>query len=146
MKNSLFFKATPLAFALLLTGLSSVNGWAQAAPAQSSQPAGPGRPSIGERRGPPPESVAACNLLKVDQACGFTSPKGAEKGICVKQDASTALACRPEHRGPPSEAIIACKSKALNADCTADTPEGAVKGQCVKPPGGSALACRPTVQ
>lgn len=110
--------------------------------AQSPGPAG--KPPLGgEHRGPPPESIAACKSLKVDQACSFTSPKGAEKGTCVQRDASQPVACRPERSGPPPEAIAACNGKALNADCTATGPDGSAKGQCVQPNASSALACRP---
>ena len=103
-------------------------------------------PPSGERRGPPPESIAACKSLKVAQACSFTSPKGAEKGTCAQPDASQPLACRPERRGPPPEAFVACQGKALNAECTAIRPEGTAKGQCVQPDASSALACRPVAR
>ena len=126
-----------IASAGLAATLLATAAWAQPAGATGGSPPG------GERRGPPPESIAACNSLKVQQACSFTSPKGAEKGTCVQRDASEPLACRPERRGPPPEALLACKGKALNADCTAATPEGSVKGSCAQPDAGSALACRP---
>lgn len=103
-------------------------------------------PPSGERRGQPPESIAACTSLKVDQACGFTSPKGAEKGTCAKPDATHPLACRPTRSRPPREAIAACKGKTLNADCTATRPDGTAKGQCVQPDATSALGCRPVVR
>ena len=113
----------------------------------AQSPAAPGKPApSGERRGPPPESIAECKSLKVEQACSFTSPKGAEKGACAQPDASQPLACRPERRGPPPEAIVACQGKTLNAECTAIRPEGTAKGQCVQIDASSALACRPVAR
>ena len=124
-----------------LAAALAVNGtWAQ--PAGPAGPAGPA-PPVGEQRSPPPESIAACKSLKVEQACSFTSPKGAEKGTCAQRSANEPLACRPERRGPPPEALAACQGKALNAACTAATPEGAFKGTCGQPDASSALACRP---
>ena len=117
-----------IASACLAATLAAASAWAQPA---------------GATGGPPPESIAACKSLKVQQACSFTSPKGAEKGTCAQRDASEPLACRPERRGPPPEALAACGGKALNAECTATTPEGSVKGTCAQPDAGSALACRP---
>lgn len=65
------------------------SAWSQ--PTAASAPP----PPADERRGPPPESIAACKSLKAEQACSFTSPKGAETGTCVQRDASQPLACRP---------------------------------------------------
>ena len=143
MKNSRISKAARFACVVLLTTGVTANAWTQVASSPSKPTVKADSPASGERRLPPPESVAACSSLKADQACGFTSPKGAEKGTCVKQDAGQALACRPERSGPPAAAYAACKDKAINADCTASVPEGAAKGQCVQAPTGSALVCRP---
>ena len=107
-------------------------------------------PSVGsekrEHRGPPPESIAACKSLKLDQACTFTSPKGAETGTCAQRDTSAPLACRPARRSPPPEAFVACKGKALNASCSTVTPDGAAEGSCVQAELASALACRPAAK
>lgn len=53
----------------------------------------------GERRGPPPEAIAACASSTSDQACSFTSRRGDElSGTCiVRKDDETQLACKPEN-------------------------------------------------
>jgi hypothetical protein len=65
-------------------------------------PAGNGAPGNGaandaptQRQGPPPESLAACKSHKLNDACSFTSARGAESGACFQPDASKPLACRP---------------------------------------------------
>jgi hypothetical protein len=97
----------------------------------------------GSRPGPPAESIAACQSLTSAQACSFTSPKGAEKGVCVQDDGGQPLHCRPQRNGPPPEALAACSGKALGAACTAVVPEGTSQGQCVQRDAGSPMACRP---
>jgi hypothetical protein len=131
--------------ALVAVCLATMGAAARAQP--QGQPAAPeatGKPTSGERRSPPPEAVAACNTLKVDQACSFTSPKGPEKGTCVQRDASQPLACRPERRGPPPESLAACKDRKLNDACSFVSPAGKESGTCVQHEPGSALGCRPT--
>ena len=113
-------------------------------PNPSTKPDGVGVPPRTERRGPPPESIAACQSLTAGQACAFTSPKGPEKGSCVQGDASAPLACRPEHRGPPPEAMAACVDKKPNDACTFVSPMGKETGTCVQHEAGSAPGCRPT--
>ena len=91
---------------LLLAGLALVAlpGYAQPAPqgqrpgqGQSGQPQGTGQ-GQGERRGPPPEALAACKALAAGAACQFTSPRGAESGSCFAPEGKP-LACRPQHHG-----------------------------------------------
>jgi hypothetical protein len=126
-----------IASACFAATLATDSAWAQLATAAV------GPPPRGERRGPPPESIAACKSLKVEQACSFMSPKGAEKGSCAQRDASEPLACRPERRGPPPEALVACRGKALNAACTTAAPEGNVAGTCGQPDASSPPTCQP---
>jgi hypothetical protein len=113
-------------------------------PGPSTRPDGDGAPQRAERRGPPPESIAACQALAAGQACAFTSPKGPEKGSCTQGDTGAPLACRPERRGPPPEAMAACKDKKPNDVCTFVSPAGKETGLCVQHDAGSAPGCRPT--
>lgn len=132
--------------AALAIWTAAVGALAQTTTLPARPTAGASAPQGGERRGPPPESLAACQSLKTAQACSFTSPKGAEKGTCEQRSATEPLACRPTRTGPPPEALAACKGKALNAACTATTPEGPSAGTCAAPPQatqGTELACRP---
>jgi hypothetical protein len=48
-----------------------------------------------QRRGPPPEALAACQSHKLNDKCIFSSPRGTENGTCFQPDASHPLACRP---------------------------------------------------
>ena len=123
------FSTTPFSFSIVAQTLPSP-------PAMQS----------GERRGPPPESIAACKSLKAEQACAFTSPKGPETGTCVQRDANAPLACRPTRSGPPPEAFAACKSKTINASCSVNTPEGAAAGSCAQAESGGALVCQPAAK
>jgi hypothetical protein len=70
---------------------------------QSSTQQAPPKPPEGqegsqERRGPPPEALAACKSLTAGAACNFTSPRGAETGTCFAPEGRP-LACRPKY-GP----------------------------------------------
>ena len=83
--------------------------WALSMPAFSQQaqhPQGQGqgqgqgqeRREGGERRGPPPEALAACKSLASGAACSFTSPRGAVSGSCFAPEGKP-LACRPQRDG-----------------------------------------------
>jgi hypothetical protein len=48
-----------------------------------------------QRRGPPPEALAACQGKKPSDACAFGSPRGTENGACFQPEGSHPLACRP---------------------------------------------------
>ena len=72
---------------LLLISMLSINAYAQE---ERSNKKG--------RKGPPPAALTACEGLKVEQACSFTSRRHGEvDGICIvpKTDDSV-LACKPE--------------------------------------------------
>lgn len=99
-------------------------------------------PAAGERRGPPPESIAACKAAALNQACSFTVGARAEKGSCFQPDASKPLACRPARSGPPPESLAACKTLKLNDACAFAAPEGPAKGSCTAAESG-VLGCRP---
>ena len=74
---------------------------ASAQPAPGGNMQGGGKPpegEPGEHRGPPPESIAACKTLKMDDACSFTSPRGKESGSCWRPETSKPLACRPARK------------------------------------------------
>ncbi len=59
----------------------------------------PGQPPDG--RTPPQEAIDACNGKSEQESCEFTSPKGAETGVCeMVQDR---LACSPQHGQPGKE-------------------------------------------
>jgi hypothetical protein len=63
---------------------------------------GHAQPQGGERRGPPPEALAACKSLASGAACKFTSPRGPEAGSCFAPEGKP-LACRPQHAGGGGE-------------------------------------------
>ena len=52
----------------------------------------------GERKGPPPEAITACEGLEVSQACSFTGRHDKEvSGVCiVPRNDDSLLACKPE--------------------------------------------------
>lgn len=54
----------------------------------------------GERRGPPPEAIAACADLNEDAACSFSGRRGDVSGSCIVPPQGEELACAPEG-GPP---------------------------------------------
>lgn len=62
---------------------------------------------VPDGRTPPAEAIAACTGKSAQAACEFTSPKGAETGVC--QTVQNQLACSPQ-RGPtdgqPGSAVI----------------------------------------
>jgi hypothetical protein len=72
----------------------------------------------GERRGPPPEAVEACDGKVGGEACTFTGRRGeAVEGQCFTPDEERPLACRPERPldgppGPPPEGERGQRSKA----------------------------------
>ena len=54
----------------------------------------------GGRGGPPAEALAACKTLKADDACSFTSDRGAASGSCWAPEGKP-LACRPKDAPAP---------------------------------------------
>lgn len=55
----------------------------------------------GQRRGPPPEALAACDSLAEGDACSFSGPRGDVDGACRLSPAGESpLACAPD-RAPP---------------------------------------------
>lgn len=103
----------------------------------------------GPRRGPPAESLAACNGLADGAACGFTHDGRNLTGTCRTGPQGAALACRPEgmhggrHHAPPPEALSACQGQADGATCSFSIESKTINGTCKTPRDGSALACRP---
>jgi hypothetical protein len=131
-------------FSIALVVLCAAAGVQAQSPAPSANQQVASAPQADAGRGgPPPEAIAACKTLKADQACSFTSPRGAEKGTCGQRDASGPLACRPERRPPPPESLAACKDKKLDDACSFVSPKGSETGSCVRHEPGSALGCRP---
>jgi len=68
--------------------------------AAAQPPAGPGGPSPGEHRGPPPEALAACKTAKAGADCAFTHDGRTLKGSCWAPEGRP-LACRPKDAPPP---------------------------------------------
>lgn len=59
-----------------------------------------GPPPRGERRGPPPEALAACKTAKAGADCSFTQGERSTKGSCWAPEGKP-LACRPKDMPPP---------------------------------------------
>ena len=102
-------------------------------------------------RGPPAESLAACNGLSEGTACGFTHNGQNLTGTCRNGPNGQTAACLPEggpggrgqHRGPPQEAISACSSQSAGATCSFTHGDRTVEGTCRTGPQGDTLACAP---
>lgn len=90
LKTMLLAALTPVALAGVVS-MSIVS-------AASAQPAG------GERRGPPPEALAACKSLASGDACSFSGPQGNVAGTCFAPQQGLALACRPKDAPAPDGA------------------------------------------
>ena len=75
--------------------------WSVAALFAGDASAQPGRD---ERRGPPPEALAACESLASGDNCEFSGPKGDVEGACVAPNQEMPLACRPKRPPPPDRA------------------------------------------
>lgn len=79
---------------------------------------GQGKRGEGERRGPPPEALEACEGKAAGDACAFEGRRGeAVEGQCFTPDEERPLACRPERPldgppGPPPEGERGQRSKA----------------------------------
>jgi len=61
-----------------------------------------GGPPPGERRGPPPEALAACKTAKAGADCSFAHEGRALKGNCWAPEGRP-LACRPKDAPPPQQ-------------------------------------------
>lgn len=58
--------------------------------------------SDGERRGPPPEAIEACDGAAMGDACSFSGRDGeAVRGVCWAPEDDKPLACRPDDAPPP---------------------------------------------
>lgn len=53
------------------------------------------QPAGGQRKGPPPEAIAACESRANDEACEFVGRRGKVSGTCVTPRPDRPLACRP---------------------------------------------------
>lgn len=77
----------------------SVAAHAQQGPGSPSQPG----QQNGQRRGPPPEALAACQGKSAGAACSFNCPPPHQdqqvSGTCFTPGGDKPLACRPSH-GP----------------------------------------------
>ena len=84
----------------LLFSLFAISAVAQ--PQQGAgQGNGPQGNGGGERRGPPPEALAACKSAKADAACSFKGRQGETvKGACWTPDKGKPLACKPTGMPP----------------------------------------------
>ncbi len=101
-----------------------------------------------ERRGPPPQSLAACAGLTEGTACAFTIDGNNLTGTCRTGPNKEAVACLPEggprgHHGPPPQAVEACKGLSANAACTVRFGDKSVAGTCFAGGPSNELACRP---
>lgn len=81
----------------LLAGLA-IAAVAQTAPQTQNPPARTATEGPGGHRRPPPEALAACQSLSSGAVCKFTSPHGAETGVCAAPEGRP-LACRPSRDG-----------------------------------------------
>ena len=70
-----------------------------------------GQGKRGERRGPPPEALEACEGKAAGEACAFEGRRGeAVEGQCFTPDEERPLACRPE-RAPEGERVQRSKAR-----------------------------------
>jgi hypothetical protein len=103
------------------------------------------------RKGPRPESFAACEDKAVGDACSFESPRGDLEGVCAT-GRSEKLHCRPNdmkghgkghgRKGPPAESFAACEDKAAGDACSFESPRGELEGICATGRSDT-LHCRP---
>lgn len=62
------------------------------------------RSGHGERNGPPPEAISACEVITEGAACSFTGRDGAEiEGICLSGPRGEPAACAPEGGNLPGK-------------------------------------------
>jgi hypothetical protein len=95
-----------LQFASAATVLAIACLWAGTAAAQTKQEGG----VEGQRRGPPPEALAACKSLAAGQECTVTVASSTLKGTCWAPEGK-ALACRPAGGPAPDGGKPAAGSK-----------------------------------
>ena len=67
------------------------------------------QPSGSERRGPPPEALAACKSLASGATCNVSGPQGNVSGTCSAPQQGLALACRPKDAPAPGGAAPGSK-------------------------------------
>lgn len=101
-----------------------------------------------DRRGPPPEAIAACEDKSEGDACSVEFRGRTIDGKCVNgPSADDALACMPEGGrppGPPPEAIEACEGLDEGDTCEVELHDRTVTGVCRQGRGESAgLVCLP---
>ncbi|MBX2797463.1 MAG: hypothetical protein KTR31_07345 [Myxococcales bacterium] len=106
----------------------------------------------GERRGPPPEAIAACAELVENDACSIVRDDTAIDGTChAGPRPDLPLACRPDRaadrpqrrRGPPAEAVEACAALEASSVCVFVHRDEERTGTCEPGPRDETLACRP---
>lgn len=92
----------------------------------------------GERRGPPPEALEACEGLDEGSECSMTLGGHTVEGSCVAgPNDDDPLACLPKggprgggHRAPPPEAFEACEDADIGDACAVELPDHSVAGVC----------------
>jgi hypothetical protein len=87
-----------------------------------------------ERRGPPPEAIAACEDQVEGSDCAVEFRGRTVEGTCVGgPDTDAPLACMPEGgrpSGPPPEAFDACDGSDEGDSCSVELPDHTIDGTC----------------
>lgn len=87
-----------------------------------------------ERRGPPPEALAACEDKSEGDACSVEFRGRTIEGTCKSGPSDDdALACMPEggrRPGPPPEAMEACEGLDEGDACEVEMHDHTVAGVC----------------
>ena len=93
----------------------------------------------GNRRGPPPEAIQACNGLEDGAACSFTLHERQISGLCRARPEGKPAVCAPN---PRPEALQACSGLEQGAPCNFTYNGNQISGTC-RGPQGKPAACRP---
>jgi hypothetical protein len=101
-----------------------------------------------ERRGPPPEAIAACEDQSEGDACSVEFRGRTVEGTCMAgPNGDEPLACMPEGgrpQGPPPEAFDACDGADEGDACSVEMPDRTVTGVCREARGDEdGLVCVP---
>lgn len=101
-----------------------------------------------ERRGPPPEAIAACADLDEGSECTVTIGERSLEGTCVAGPRDDEpLACMPagaHPMRPPPEAFTACEDAEVGDACRVELHDHSVTGMCREARGaGEGLVCVP---
>lgn len=101
-----------------------------------------------ERRGPPPEAIAACAELEEGDECTVKFGEKTLEGTCKAGPSDDdPLACMPEGgrpMGPPPEALEACADLEVGDACTVELHDRSITGTCREGRGDDeGLVCMP---